>query len=86
MKELDDEVRKVKLSKHLQVQYASSYIHDLETFEKGVEQERAKAEKEKLEIAKKALKEGISAEVVGQITGIDLAVISKLELELEDGN
>ena len=48
VKELDDEVRKVKLSKHLQVQYASSYIHDLETFEKGVEQgreqERTKAE------------------------------------------
>jgi len=41
---------------------------------------------EKLEIAKKALKEGISVEMVGQITGIDFAVISELKLELEDGD
>ena len=48
------------------------------------EEERTKAEAEKLEIAKKALKEGISVEVVSQITGIHLAMISKLKLELEE--
>ena len=52
--------------------------------EQGIEQVRIKAEAEKLEIARKVLKEGISVEVVGQITGVDLAVISKLKLELEE--
>jgi len=50
-------------------------------FERGIEQG---IEAYKLEIAKKALKVGISMEMVGQVTGVDLSAISRLKLELEE--
>jgi len=59
--------------------FARENIPNNELFKSGVEQERKRAEAEKMTVARNALKEGISAEIVSQITGIDLSVISKLE-------
>ena len=69
VKELDDEVRQVKDSDHLKMQYASLYIRDLENFEKGVEQERVAADKEKLAMAKRFLNSGVATDIIVASTG-----------------
>ena len=46
--------------------------------EQGIEQERAKSEAEKLEIAKNFLAAGLTPEEVAKGTGLDLDIILKL--------
>jgi len=85
VKELDEEVRKVKHSDHLKIQYAGSFMENLENFEKGVEQgreeERAKAEAEKLKIASSLIHSGVPIDVIINSTGFSEAEILKLKSE-----
>ena len=97
VKELDEEVRKVKHSDHLKIQYAGAYIEKLESFENGVEQgleqglerglergrkeERARAEVEKLKIVKNFINSGVSIDVIINSTGLSEAEILKLKSE-----
>ena len=96
VKELDREVRKVKRSDHLKMQYASLFNRDRENYKKGIEQGRAegieigqerariKAEEEKLKSVKHFLVMGISLEEIAKAFGLSETETLKLKSESLD--
>jgi len=81
VKKLETVANEIKEDERWREVYMQSLLRERDTFERGVEQERVKAEADKIEIAKSLLQSKMSLEEVARHLKLPLVEVEKLLME-----
>ena len=79
IQELNEQMEQIKKDEKWQVEYMQSHLRDQDMVDKGIEQG---IEQRSIEIAKNAISEGLSDEMIAKISGLELEVIKNLYEEV----